>query len=806
VKRSPDHRKEPVAVPPPALPGDGRPTDPPTGPFTAPGDGLVTAGLSRNTDPVTADTAAQGLGPVPAAGGEPFYPRFGDYELLGALGEERRGGMGIVYKARNLFFQRIEVLKVINDSRPSPRARGRFLNEMQAQAGLEHPHIVKVHYAGEVDGQLYFTMAYEEGGDLAAAIKKSGPPTPADAASLVRRVARAVEYAHSKQILHCDLKPHNIVLARDGTPKVTDFGLAQFLAGDADGRPGAGHPMGTPGYMPPEQADGDLDRIGPWSDVYGLGAVLYELLTGRPPFEGSVTEILRQVRDPAVRPIRPRDQNPKVPPRLEAICLKCLEKDPAKRYATAGELAEALSDCFRPPLWRRRWREAVAGLTILLLAAGLTGAGWQSYRSPRRDAAERVARAEQARQDGARGQAIALYATARARYTDLLAGLAPFDRRNLRFELARVQARLGELYEEERDGPSSEEALNSARSLLEELTAEAPGDADYALLLAEVHHNLGTHFSNLDQLGRAKLHYQAGLKLREGLRAVRADDPGFQRDLARSYGYLGDVQMILDDSAGAKQSYEAAEKLRERLARERPADAEAHCLHARDFANWGTYYDWQGDPREAARQHRKRLDYYRANHACLGPRLPGAYRTERADAAVAVAELEIDLAGPADQVAGLLRAAADEYTGLLDGQSEDDCCPELQAGLAQTHLGWGRHHAGDGTPDGRKQAADELHNAEKLIKALDDAGKAQSDDYYNLAVAAALRAELAATAADRAAARALALERLEKAVRKGFRNRNRLLRDTGLRALQGPALELFDRVLAGLAARLKAPA
>jgi eukaryotic-like serine/threonine-protein kinase len=264
-------------------------------------------------------------------------PTVSGYEILGPLGQ---GGMGIVYKARQLGLDRFVALKMVSAAgRLSADVRARFFAEARAVARLRHPDIVRVHEVGEADGVTFFSMEFVEGGSLADELDGK-PRPPQSAAALLRTVARAVDYAHRQGVVHRDLKPANILLAADGTPKLTDFGIAKHL--DApEGLTRTGEIVGTPSYMAPEQASGETSRVGPTTDVYALGVILYELLTGRPPHRASDTlETLLLVR--SQEPVPPRRLVPGIPRDLEAICLKCLEKDPASRYATAAELADDL--------------------------------------------------------------------------------------------------------------------------------------------------------------------------------------------------------------------------------------------------------------------------------------------------------------------------------------------------------------------------------------------------------------------------------------------------------------------------------
>lgn len=264
-------------------------------------------------------------------------PEIPGYEVLGILGQ---GGMGIVYKARQEKLQRFVALKmIVGGNRTVPELVGRFLGEAQAVARLQHPNIVQIFEAGEHQGQPYISLEFVDGTSLDK--KVSGQPLPPQAAAeLLLPLAQAIEAAHRRGIVHRDLKPANVLLTAEGTPKVTDFGLAKYLDDDVT-RTQTGVILGTPSYMAPEQAEGRVKEIGPTADVYALGAILYEMLTGRPPFRGTTSlETLEQVR--SQEPVRPSSLQPKIPRDLETICLKCLQKDAQRRYASAAELAEDL--------------------------------------------------------------------------------------------------------------------------------------------------------------------------------------------------------------------------------------------------------------------------------------------------------------------------------------------------------------------------------------------------------------------------------------------------------------------------------
>jgi WD40 repeat protein len=317
--RTTDH--EPIAAPPGRdVTADAAPAAPVveggTGAYV-PGQGLETMGVQSEGGPVSVS--------VPG------------YEIESVLG---RGGMGVVYKARHLALKRTVALKmVLAGGHAGPRELARFRIEAEAAARLQHPNIVQIHEVGDADGRPYCALEFVEGGNLAG--KLQGKPLPArEAAKLVEALARAMQLAHSRNVVHRDLKPANVLLTADGTPKITDFGLARQMDSDS-GATQAGAVMGTPSYMAPEQASGLAHEAGPAADIYALGAILYECLTGRPPFKGkTMVETLDQVRTQEAVP--PSRCQAGVPLDLETICLKCLRKEPEKRYTSAAELADDL--------------------------------------------------------------------------------------------------------------------------------------------------------------------------------------------------------------------------------------------------------------------------------------------------------------------------------------------------------------------------------------------------------------------------------------------------------------------------------
>jgi len=364
----------------------------PSVPTESPHDATTLPPAARATAAWSATNKTDAVVPTPEPAGSNLgnVRYFGDYELLEEIA---RGGMGVVYKARQVSLNRVVALKMILAGQLAGEADvRRFRLEAEAAANLDHPGIVPIYEVGQHEGQHYFSMGFVEGESLAQNV--AGGPLPArQAAELVKQVADSVQYAHEHGVIHRDLKPANVLLDRHGNPRITDFGLAKTIRDDR-GLTATGQIMGTPSYMPPEQASGQTEHIGPPADVYALGAILYCLLTGRPPFQASSPmDTLLQVLER--EPVPPHELNLSVPIDLETVALKCLQKESKRRYGSARELAEDLDRYLtgKPILarpvgpaerlvrWCRRnpWlavANIAAAAATVTLAIGATFAAW----------------------------------------------------------------------------------------------------------------------------------------------------------------------------------------------------------------------------------------------------------------------------------------------------------------------------------------------------------------------------------------------------------------------------------------------
>jgi len=518
-----------------------------------------------------------------ASGTEEALPLVSGYEVLGILG---RGAMGVVYKARQPGLKRLVALKMIlAGEHAGERERMRFRAEAESVALLQHPNIVQIHEVGEHEGRPFCSLEYVEGGTLADQLHGI-PQLPQQAAQLVRTLAGAMETAHQHNVIHRDLKPANILLAMPnaecrmpndrptdsafGIPKISDFGLAKRLDEDS-GHTQTGTILGSPSYMAPEQAEGRIKEIGPRSDVYSLGAILYEMLTGRPPFRGAtLLETLEQVR--TREPVPPAQLRPGVPRDLETICLKCLHKDSVRRYTGAGELADDLGRFLNgEPILARpvsaperlmRWCRrnprlaAVSVLAFALLVAWGCTSSWLAWALSREKSA-----AEQARNQATRNAVLAQQnekeaqtQAVLARTNEQKATVARDNAIHRHDQTVRAMIDLGASMQRQLQGQSvtrklgpeakalSDRMLGTVKEAMLQFSRQMEDDKLTSFGLARAHQTMGDLLKNLGQSEAALREYQLALDL---IQKVAEDDA--DNDLAR-----GNQALMLTTIANAK--------------------------------------------------------------------------------------------------------------------------------------------------------------------------------------------------------------------------------------------------------------
>jgi serine/threonine-protein kinase len=549
-------------------------------PSMAPTIGMDASGVTVEHDshPEVRKPKARAKGPREA-------PKVDGYEILGELG---RGGMGVVYKARHLKLDRIVALKmVLAGAHASESQLDRFILEAQAVARLQHPDIVQVFEVGEHDGLPYFSLEFVEGGTLAHKIAGK-PMPPRSAAEMALILAGAMQVAHKKNIIHRDLKPANILLTTEGLPKITDFGLAKKLEDEDSHQTRSGAIMGTPSYMSPEQAWGETDKIGPLADQYALGAMLYEMLTGRPPFQGTTPlDTLEQVR--SQDPIPPSRLLPKVPKDLETICLKALQKETKKRYADCEGLASDLQRYLdnKPILARpvsnfekaRRWaqrnqRVAFLSAAVVALLISATGVMTYSYyeilgknkviEEKNKIAVEARRRAEIGEKEAKKQTAIAVANARKADDQSLLAldtmvRTAGIVQRNLRNRPDMQQLRY-EFVREVADSMDRVEVRTSTKKGI-------------PLLRAGVHQQLGMIQKDRGIFQDALKETQRAEQCIEEEYRSDPGDPFLQGKVAAVKNLLGDLHHYQFGNVDlARSYYREALKLRKRIAESYPSD------------------------------------------------------------------------------------------------------------------------------------------------------------------------------------------------------------------------------------------
>jgi serine/threonine-protein kinase len=555
--------------------------------------------------------------------------RFASYQVLRSLG---RGGMGVVYLARQQRPARLVALKILAGVPLSDGQRlARFRAEADVLAGLHHPNVVQVYEAGEHAGLPYYTMEYLEGGSLAGKLAES--PLPAgEAARLLETLARAVHAAHERGILHRDLKPSNVLVAGSGVPKVSDFGLAKQLPVDGNGAAAChtdtGAILGTPGYMAPEQFTGTGDS-GPAVDIYALGAILYETLTGRPPFKGATAlDTLEQSRNRD--PIPPSRLQPGIPRDLQALCLKCLEKTPRRRYASAKELADDLARFLRGEPTRARplgaigravklvrRRPALAGFALFALIAAV-GWSWgvvihnaQLRREVQRSAASE-AEAQRQRRLAAENYRAARDALNRVleqlqrsssanipRVKELQRNVlketvafyegAARDRSEvdpaLALDMAVAYHRIAKIQWELADHDAARASARKSQALAEQLVAVDPANAAYQHSLGSAYVSLASFGSGADPAvdRRQKVEgFKKALRIYERLIELHPENADWRHQLAIVEHDLGGLFFEAGQVAEASAYYSKAMELRRPLVEHSPEQAQYKAALAED--------------------------------------------------------------------------------------------------------------------------------------------------------------------------------------------------------------------------------
>jgi len=567
------------------------------------------------------------------------------FKILGELGH---GGMGMVYKAWQARLKRVVALKVIRaDAYADSAAAARFHAEAEAAARFQHPNIVQVFEVGEHEGMGYLVLEYVAGGGLDRRLAGLLQDTR-DSAHLIETLARAIHYAHQHGIVHRDLKPANVLLTADGIPKITDFGLAKLLERD-EGLTEVGDILGTPSYMAPEQVRGLSHLISPATDVYSLGAILYEMLTGRPPFKGT-TPLSTMQQVSSQEPLAPGKLQRHTPRDLEVICLKCLEKDPRRRYATGLELAEDLRRFLdrqpilaRPtPTWERVWKwarrrpsAATALLSVLIAVVLLLGGAWY-YNVRLRGAVLTARAAEQASDANAHaaveqrnlalkafkelvygvqeklGQTPATRTLQQALLNTAIAGLEEIDRSTVGsapdLSQAVAHQKLGDIFRVIGRFADARRHYERSRTLAEDLLAAAPNKIDIAEELYQTHMGLGLLHVTARQYGAAKSEFSRAVATSELIAAADPERDGGNRGLIEACLQLGRAHSFAGELVTAESCFRKMHDLAEGWVSEEPGNLQAWDLLASSYRKLGDLKKFSRDYAGARQEYRNAID------------------------------------------------------------------------------------------------------------------------------------------------------------------------------------------------------
>jgi tetratricopeptide (TPR) repeat protein len=755
-------------------------------------------------------------------------PSLTGFEVLKELG---RGGMGVVYLVRHCQMNRTEALKMIlSGDHASPADLARFQTEARTVASLHHSNFVRIYDVGESDGHPYLRLEYVSGGNLEDWLDRQIGTSclpPLSAARQVEHLARAMHHMHEKGLVHRDLKPANVLVdlpdeAVEGSVKleqcelkISDFGLAREVRGPGAHTRGI---IGTPAYMAPEQAMGGVvDRR---VDVYALGAILYRLLTGRAPHDGDdPMSVLARLIQPGHDPLPPSQLRPEVPPELDAICRKSLEKEPARRHATAKELADDLRRFAeggsggtivssatqsgtqpgssaartllqvlpgRMPAATDRRRRIGTVVALLVLVAALCGVGyvgferWSAGRAVRqaeareadeRDKEEADARnamneAGQAREKSDKKGALQNYWKAE----DLFEKLHERYPEQARYVLSLARAHIdeGSLWVDYRDEKEAESDFGTAVELLtKKIAPEAAGD-DVGLALADAYHHRGVLQDSLMKWRAALVLYQDALKIREGLWWKSQSDRAFRRDLARSYSSIGDAQLQLGRTNKARESYDQAEKLRHQLVEEDVSDDDARYQLARSYFNKGQYFLWRGDLLDSDKQFGDARRLYEGIVSAHPANV--LFKAELADIFLWLAELRVHQDKRED--VPVLVAKANAIYDELAGRVSDETASRggrIRGAVILARLRALSDAAGSAVDAGK--VLDQLREFKRYLNV--EKRQSTAEDTYNGAVARALQGD-----------REMTLSSLKSAVNSyGYRNFTRLRLDVAFRPL-----------------------